>query len=408
MQNHGDHLFSGASWHQVKDAQEMRLREEVSQYPAEKLLNTSVEDLSAYFYEKFKFEVPVLDRSQAEADSREVQMNPSRQQRDLYGDDGLQYVTGTEFTLEIPYGGEKVLFSVRPSTHTFNPPRANVTDGVLAIRLQTDHFVAARTKAEVDRTLEGIQSALENLRNDVGPFNADLKGNARALIEDRREKLLQTRTGAASMGFKMKERSGPKTYPAPEIRRKIAPAPPKASSAPYTPEPVLDLTEYNHILDILDNMALVMERNPGAFKTLNEEDLRTHFLMQLNGHYEGAATGETFNYQGKTDILVRVDGKNIFIGECKFWGGAKVLVETIDQILGYSSWRDTKVAVLIFNQNKDFTKVLASIQEGAKAHSNFKREIGKRSEASFQYLFSHRDDPNREMIVTVMAFDVPK
>jgi hypothetical protein len=105
-------------------------------------------------------------------------------------------------------------------------------------------------------------------------------------------------------------------------------------------------------------MAHVMERSPSAFVSMDEEALRSHFLVQLNGHYEGQATGETFNYQGKTDILIRSEGRNIFVAECKFWGGPKKLTETIDQLLGYSCWRDTKVAVILFNRNKDFSKVL--------------------------------------------------
>jgi hypothetical protein len=140
---------------------------------------------------------------------------------------------------------------------------------------------------------------------------------------------------------------------------------------------------------------------------MDEESLRTHFLVQLNGHYEGNATGETFNYEGKTDILVRVDGKNIFIGECKFWGGPKKLLETIDQLLGYSSWRDTKVAVVIFNRNKDFSKILESIQSTVPEHTNCKRVLEPISETVFQYKFSHRDDANRELTLTVLAFDVP-
>ena len=43
------------------------------------------------------------------------------------------------------------------------------------------------------------------------------------------------------------------------------------------------------------------------------------FWFELNGHYEGGASGETFNYEGKTDILIRVQGKNIFIAECEYW-----------------------------------------------------------------------------------------
>ena len=118
---------------------------------------------------------------------------------------------------------------------------------------------------------------------------------------------------------------------------------------------------------------MVMERSPNAFKTLGEEDLRTHFLMQLNGHYEGQATGETFNYEGKTDILVRAKDKNMFIAECKFWNGPKDFKDAIDQLLGYTSWRDTKTALLIFNRTTTMSTVLNRIPEIAKKHSRYKQ-----------------------------------
>ena len=105
------------------------------------------------------------------------------------------------------------------------------------------------------------------------------------------------------------------------------PAMPKAGPGPYQPEPILPTEQYEHVLSVMQDMALVMERSPSAFQAMGEESLRIHFLVGLNGHYEGQATGETFNGAGKTDILIRVDGKNIFIAECKFWGGPKVLVE---------------------------------------------------------------------------------
>ncbi len=59
----------------------------------------------------------------------------------------------------------------------------------------------------------------------------------------------------------------------------------------------------------MSNMVHVIERSPEAFKGMREEDLRQHFLVQLNGQYAGQATGETFNFQGKTDILIRAEEK---------------------------------------------------------------------------------------------------
>jgi hypothetical protein len=68
-------------------------------------------------------------------------------------------------------------------------------------------------------------------------------------------------------------------------------------------------------------MSLVMERSPTVFEKAEEEHIRVHYLVQLNGQYQGKATGETFNNIGNTDILIRHENKNVFVAECKFWEG---------------------------------------------------------------------------------------
>ena len=155
-------------------------------------------------------------------------------------------------------------------------------------------------------------------------------------------------------------------------------------------------------------MALVMERSPKAFSKMDEESIRQHFLVQLNGHYEGQATGETFNYEGKTDILIRGNGKNIFIAECKFWQGKEKLIETIDQIFKYLSWRDTKTSIILFNRNKDLSKVLTQIPEIVKNHNNFKKESNHNSETGFRFIMNHKDDKERELYLTILVFEVPQ
>jgi hypothetical protein len=170
---------------------------------------------------------------------------------------------------------------------------------------------------------------------------------------------------------------------------------------------VLDEANYKHILNVIDNMTVVMERSPSAFAKMGEEDIRQHYLVQLNGQFEGQATGETFNYHGKTDILIRVDGRNIFIAECKFWRGDKQFVETVDQILSYLSWRDNKAAIVLFNRNKDFSQVLTKIKEALASHPHRKHGPKIESETRFRYVFGNPTDHSREIILTVLAFDVP-
>jgi uncharacterized protein YueI len=90
------------------------------------------------------------------------------------------------------------------------------------------------------------------------------------------------------------------------------------------------------------------------------------------------------------------------------WNGEKSLLDKIDQLLGYTSWRDTKTAILVFNRNVEFSRVVLQIPEAVKKHRNFKRQVEYKSETGFRFILHHNEDKNRELILTVLAFNVPK
>ncbi len=404
------YLFSNAKWHDVERHQLQEMQKAIAAQDGNRLLNTSVEDLVLYFENKFQIEIPTLLMEDIVVDQREAQIDVSQDQNRMIRDRSRPFhITGTIVEVEIPFTGEAVAFTVQPTSYTLSPPRAEIRGNLLVLKIIGTNLETERVRSDIDRTVNEIQNHLTTLRGNAQGLRAQLPTQARSAIESRRQKLLSDRNLVGSLGFKMKPRHGTnQTFAAPEVRKKLASSLPAASTLPYKPEPTLSNADYEHILGVLQNMVQVMERSPSAFETMDEESIRSHFLVQLNGHYEGQATGETFNYEGKTDILVRSEGKNIFIGECKFWSGPKMLTETIDQVLGYTSWRDTKVAVIVFNRNKDFTRVLNSIEETTKAHANYKRELGGSTETTFRYCFSHKDDKNRELILTVLAFHVPQ
>jgi len=163
--------------------------------------------------------------------------------------------------------------------------------------------------------------------------------------------------------------------------------------------------EYENILSILQHMAIVIERNPKTFHSIGEEVLRDIFLVLLNGIYKGQATGETFNRRGKTDIIVRFRGENIFIGECKFWGGKIKLRETLDQLLKYSTVRDDQLGMLIFNRNKNISAVLEQIPSIIRGHSSFLQELDH-SKTQFRFTLKHPDEPKYKLYLAVLVFDV--
>ena len=263
-------------------------------------------------------------------------------------------------------------------------------------------------KAEIQRTIESLSSAVTNLARDVAGHNAEAPRLVRAALERKRNKATAAVGAVAALGIPIKAKGSPSTFVAPAIRRATPVSRPRVSVETFSPEPVLELKEFEHILGVLRSMALVIERSPSSFASLDEEAIRTHFLLQLNGHYEGAATGETFNSSGKTDILIRVDNRNVFIAECKFWRGPKSFSEAVDQLLGYLTWRDSKCALLIFNQTKDSTTIRQKMHEIMASRPEHRKTISYEEAGDGRYIFVKDSEPGREIQIHTMLFDIPK
>ncbi|ALP66610.1 hypothetical protein AN416_21700 [Paraburkholderia caribensis] len=355
-------------------------------------------------------DVPTIEREAITVDQRETRMDVSNDPMRYISDRSQPfYVSGTLIEAEMPFSGDEEFFFVQPTSFSLNPPRGEIRGGSLFTQIHGTGLQPEQVKQQIETTLSEIQTNLDRLRASADQFNRTIVSQAQSAIATRKQKLLKDRNLVANLGFPMKRREGaPATYASPQVRKKLLPVQPPANTASFAPEPTLPDDHYNNILDIMTNMVHVMECSPAAFEHSDEEAIRTHFLVQLNSQYQGQATGETFNFEGKTDILVKDNGRNIFIAECKFWRGEKAYLETIDQLLGYLTWRDTKAAVVIFNRNKNFSDVLAKVRSQTETHPGFRKLIAERSETSWTFRFAHRDDPNREMTITVLVFDVPR
>ena len=374
------------------------------------VLNTSQEDMVKYLSEEHRIDPVAIDDSSIQMDYRDAQIDVSHDiRRAIFDRNTPFYITGTRVTFYIPFTGDPGLFHCQPSTVSLSLPRAAVRVNEVVFTYDFTEDRASGVKDIFERDLEQTRVHIQRVNADVTKLNKELPEIARQALNARREKLLQDRNLVESIGFPLRRNQNPAaTFVTPDVKRRITPRKPTPSSEPFKPEPTLGMDDYEHILSVISNMTMVIERSPRVFKDMNEEDLRTHFLVQLNGQYEGQATGETFNYEGKTDILIRAEGRNIFIAECKFWTGPAGLTGALDQLLSYTAWRDTKVALLIFNHDRNMSTVLEGVAKTVPEHPNYKTEQRINSETEFRYVFSHRDDMNREITVAVLVFDVPR
>jgi hypothetical protein len=405
-----EHLFISVDLADVLKGEISKVRDEIDKLDEEYLLRVDETELINHLIDKYTVDPPQLGEAFI-AESKEVDVDvryePGRDVRDR---SKPALVKGHRVVIHVPFSGDVNLFRCNPASIFYNPPQAEIEIDHLAFTYDSPGDVKnADVMGRLNLVLGEIRPKLNAVVTMCEAYNRDLGNQVRQLVVVRKTRLLRNREMVAAIGLPIKRRDdAPATYVVPDIKRKPKIARPAVTDKSPQPDPALDQEEYEHILSIVTNMVQVMERSPHAFAELREEDLRSHFLVQLNAQYEGRATGETFNYEGKTDILIREAGRNVFIAECAFWDGEAYLTKKINQVLGYLHWRDTKAAVIIFNRNKNFSEVLAQLESIVTKHPCCKKLLKKISDTEWRFLFCNKDDPNRELQLAVLLFEVPK
>ena len=264
---------------------------------------------------------------------------------------------------------------------------------------------------EKDSNLKSISQQLNNVNSEVQRYNTTLETQIKSAFDSRKNRIKAKSGILASLGVPIKKTgSPPETFsiPTPQKRKKVTLKKPEVKEAGFTPEPCLDDSVYDDILQMIHDVGKEFERLPSVYAGKEEEHLRDHFLMMLEPNFEGSATGETFNKTGKTDILLRHESSNVFIAECKFWKGQKSFLATISQLLGYLTWRDSKAAVIMFVPNKEFTAVIETAKECINQHTNYIRAVSEKDETWLNYEFHLDGDRNRVVKIAVMFYHTPK
>jgi len=400
------YLFSRGDLRSLIEGKKHALLVAIDHLDENRILNTDIGKLVEYFCHEYLPAAPTLAEGSPEIVRREetkLEANPYA--RIPTG----SYISGTQIVFSVRFSGDPGLFDYAPSAFTSMPPHGRADgDGELIFSLLSLGETAEQLRVEAEKNIASIRQYLSWVATDLQRFINEIAIAARQNIEGRRQQLKRGDDLVEAIGFPIRKRDDPSANLfVPQVRKKVIPRMPEPTVSPPKSEPNLAAADYENILETLQHMALVMERSPSAFEKMNEEELRFLFLIPLNGLYEGRATGETFNFNGKTDIHIRVQDRNVFVAECAFWDGPEYLRKKVDQLLGYATWRDSKLAILVFNRQRKFSHVLESIPKVLRQHPNFKLDLPAPQNTWYRCIVRHRDDPNRELTLTVCAFEVP-
>ena len=274
--------------------------------------------------------------------------------------------------LKIPYTGERHMLHTQPRSYTTSfPTYDELTDSEIVHYV--DYQVQGKDAEEIKNTIDNdishwhgeLKDYVNRLNKDIRKMQTSFEEQSRRFLEDHRENMDAKDEALAELGIS--PQNGEQGFVEPEKKKELE-LPDLTDSSSKT-QRIRDRT-FVDILDIIDSMRISVEQAENTVRDLDEESLRTIFLGAINSHY-GNATAESFNRGGKTDILLRHQGVNLFVAECKFWTGKKGFQNAVDQLLGNLTADDRHAALIIFSTREKFVTVQNGVKEAVEGHESF-------------------------------------
>jgi hypothetical protein len=380
------------------------------------ILNSSIDEWNEYFFNKYQI-LPLILYEESKNFSAEKTKIRQKNYSRLFIDENEYYEEeGIKVTYTIPFTGNKNLWKLKPTTFLLRI--FEIKEIIQIGNEETERIViefeftnstlkkqTSKIKEYVDQYFEQqfrpIREMIQYVNNDIEKYNSNLKNFIKEKLENRRNTASTTIEIFKELQIPLVLReNSPNIKPIP-LKKMIKPSlnkPKIMSSNEY----YISDEDYENINNIIHMSGTTMERTARTYYNNNEEELRDILLIALDTHYTNAY-GETFRKIGKTDILIEFENKAAFIGECKIWHGDIGFKKAIQQLLNYSTWKDVKISLIIFNKNnKNFKNILEKIEEWCKKNtSNFLKKQG-----NFFKCHYYRKDMEITIKLNILVFDL--
>lgn len=403
-------LFNTYSLSELIESRKKEIERYVTSLSDDEIMSGQDEIIVNNMYEEYRFEL--VDIKDEMVENRRIEQTKIEMYNrgTMYPDTPETFfIDGVKVTVTYPFIGDKILLQSRGSTYTLSGnPKAELYAGYLTISIvePLESLNREDGKAILDnkskRESNRIRELVGYCNKDAERFNNFLKGYARGQVNIRKDKVSKFYNIAKTLEIPLVQ-SNPKIIELIKSGRNIIPLEKRNISNEL--EYAISNEAYEEILNFIKHEGSTFERTPETYSLLKEEQLRDVILSQLNGVLKGKATGECFRKKGKTDILIEYENRAAFVAECKVWAGSKVLQSALEQLQGYTTWRDNKLSLILFSKNKDFFKVLDEIKKTLPLEENY-INLEEKDKNEFELKLKSKNNDSQILKVRVFAFDL--
>jgi len=378
-----------------------KIKEKIFSEKDEFIIGTTTEELVEYYFSNNHLQEINIDNKRHETLERKkfIKTIPSHEREEPWGGGGdLKYeYKSIQLTIPIiPNDDLNTITKLETLPMVIGGPPLNIrlyNDSILCeidikgygFEISEDEIVS-KIKYEKEKIMKWIKRKNDNINTE----NEELKEKIKDLIDNRKKELYEDQKKLDSLVKKIKiplKKKEDESIKRIKLNSKSLVKKLKPTST--IPEDyVLNRNKVLDIISVIDNQGRQFEKTPLTYKSLKEEDLRNIILVNLNGLFEGKATGESFSNRGKTDIYLNIDKGNILISECKIWHGEALYNETIDQLLKYLTWRNNFGIIISFVRLKNFSQILKNMDDIIKNHPSY--NIGFKTISETHFLSHHK------------------
>jgi hypothetical protein len=397
--------FSEVDSFSAKDQWRDQIKKKIESETKEYILGVDEEEYMNYLIEDFKV-VPLVIYEESE---KIEQPTTSKEKMRGFPRDYEYDQDVYTFTVRYTYSGSKVLFKIRPSTWAMTSYEIFVNEQSSSVSFSFKLYEQnpEKFKSEKSNAFRAAFANVENINKFANEWNNSVESIVKAEIRRVKDKFLKENDFFAAINIST-NKGTESIFSVPTIKKVDIPQPNVDKNKEFASIPTMSQKMYYDILKVVYDAGKSMEKKPALYINKDEEGLRDQFLFILETRYVGiTATGETFNKKGKTDIILKysADNSNLFVAECKFWKGASEFHQAINQLFDrYLTWRDSKVALMFFVQNKDFTKVLETVMEESTKHEYYKKTVNYSGESSYSYIYRLPNDEDKEVYLEIILF----
>jgi hypothetical protein len=315
-----------------------------------------------------------------------------------------------QFSVVVPMTGDPELLRRQASTFTLgSKPHADLRGDELMFSVSGRDLTLEAANEQVDAMKAKLTESAGWANADVAAWEPQLRLEIQGAVANRKKRLDDAASLSANLDIPLVAVNPTQRVSVPVARKAVRMEQTASHSVAAKMEPALADAMYEDVLRTLGSLGRAFERLPKTASRFKEEELRDVALFILNSNYEGAARGEVFNGNGKTDLLLAWKDRNAFIGECKFWKGPKGFSDAIDQLMGYLVWQDTKAALILFIKDGEPTEVIAKADKTLRTHASF-RSASEVADPAVRrdYVMVSTSDSQRYIKLALLPVVVPK